>query len=83
MILECSSDLIADPADRDYPEQKLKMIIETCDDGVVMDFNDHDGKWLEVGTTLAKIVEIDDDDNDVPADDDWLWEGFKHVEKKS
>lgn len=58
------------------------MIIETCDDGTVMNFNDHGGKWLNVGTTVGKIVEIDDDNDDVPIDGDWLWEGFKHVEKK-
>mmetsp|Transcript_8472 Transcript_8472/g.12711 ORF Transcript_8472/g.12711 Transcript_8472/m.12711 type:complete len:120 (+) Transcript_8472:139-498(+) len=76
MILECSPDLIADPADREYPEQKLHMFIETCDEGILQDLNDHGGKWLDVGTSLGIIV---DDDEEI--DGDWTWQAYLHDEK--
>ncbi len=76
MILECSPDLIADPADREYPDQKLLMFIETCDEGVVQGLDDYGGEWLDVGSSLGIIV---DDDNEV--DGDWTWQAYIHNEK--
>lgn len=75
MILECSSDLVADPADRDFPDQKLFMFIETCEEGVLKDLNDHGGQWVDVGTPIGIV---DDGDN---VDMDWIWQGYLHDEK--
>uniref|UniRef100_A0A7S2WKY4 Uncharacterized protein n=1 Tax=Eucampia antarctica TaxID=49252 RepID=A0A7S2WKY4_9STRA len=75
MILECSSDLRADPADRVTPDEKLLMFIETCDEGVLKDLNDHGGNWIDVGTSIGIV-----DDGD-PVDGDWLWEAYLHNEE--
>ena len=75
MILECSPDLINDPADRDFPDQKPLMFIETCDEGILKNLNDHGGKWLDVGTHIGII----DDGDDI--DDDWTWQAYLHQEK--
>ena len=76
MILECSSDLIADPADRDYPEQKPLMFIETMDEGNLKNLDDHDGKWIPVGTPIGTV-----DDGDV-LDGDWTWQAYLHSENE-
>mmetsp|Transcript_9220 Transcript_9220/g.11623 ORF Transcript_9220/g.11623 Transcript_9220/m.11623 type:complete len:125 (-) Transcript_9220:590-964(-) len=75
MILECSPDLIHDPADRDFPDQKRLMFIETCDEGILKELNDHEGKWLDVGTPIGVV-----DDGDV-VDKDWIWQAYLHEEK--
>lgn len=74
MILECSEDLVSDPADRDYPDQKLIMIVETCDEGLVRNLNTHNGEWINIGTEVGIV---DDDD---PIDDNWTWQAYKHKE---
>ena len=81
MVLECSSNLVADPADRDHPDQKLLMLVETCDEGILKKLDDHGGEWLDVGTPLGIV----DDGDDV--DGDWTWQAYLHdegddVEKK-
>ena len=75
MILECSSNLVKDPADRDFPDQKLLMFVETCEEGTLKDLDDHEGKWLDVGTPIGTI-----DDGDGP-DGDWIWQAYKHEEE--
>ena len=70
MILECSKDLIADPADRKHEEERLHMIIETCDEGNLRNLNDHDGKWIDVGTPLGII------DDGESIDGDWTWQAY-------
>ena len=70
MILECSKDLIADPADRKHEEERLHMIIETCDEGTLQNLNDYDGKWLDVGTPIGNI------DDGESIDGDWTWQAY-------
>jgi pyruvate/2-oxoglutarate dehydrogenase complex dihydrolipoamide acyltransferase (E2) component len=79
MILECSSDLIADKADRKYDDEKLFMFIETCDEGVITNLNDHGGQWLDVGTDIGIIQEEEEDDEE--DDGEWIWQAYLHEEK--
>jgi|EP00979_Chaetoceros_neogracilis_P004895 hypothetical protein len=88
MILECSADLIADPADRDYVDQQLHMIVETCDEGLLKLNNDVLSKmeqsgnsdisketkteWMPIGTQIGVI----DDDEEI--DGDWIWQAYFH-----
>ena len=88
MILECSADLIADPADRDYDDQQLHMIIETCDEGLLKLNSDILSKlkpsesgdisievksdWMPIGTEIGVI----DDDDEI--DGDWIWQAYFH-----
>ncbi len=90
MILQCSSDLIADPADRKYDDEKLLMFIETCDEGIVKSLNMdlvESGTWLDVGTTIGMIDEEEDDDDDNEnmdvneIKDEFLWQAYLHEEK--
>jgi len=83
MVLECSSDLVADPADRAYPDQQLHMLIETCEEGSLgitkkeMEEYVGDGSgssWLSVGTELGVVEDGDD------VDGDWIWQGYLHDE---
>lgn len=68
--VECSSDFIT-PAYRDSPDQKLKMIVETQEEGIVTDLRtDLIGKWLDVGSNLGIV-----DDKD-PLDGDWTWQAY-------
>ena len=75
MILQCSSNLIEDPANRKHVNEQLLMLVETCDEGIIkgLDYSlvdDDDsgsgsgGKWLDVGTTIGFIEEEDDDNDD-------------------
>ncbi len=75
MVLECSPDLIADPADREYDDQKLMMIIETCEDGDLHLKQEviEESQWFDVNTEIGIIV---DDDDEV--DDDWTWQAYFH-----
>lgn len=90
MILECSSDLIADPADRNYESEQLHMLIETCDEGIVMGLDDelvNSGVWLDVGTTIGRIIEEEDDGSDENDDvggkgDEFLWQAYLHDEEE-
>ena len=75
MILECSPDLVNDPADRDFDDQKLLMFVETCEEGILKDLDDHGGKWLGVGTPIGIV-----DDGDA-VDDDLIWQAYLHDEK--
>jgi len=91
MILECSPDLIADPADRISPNHKPLMLIETCDEGhVVWDrerlrllseengngSRDDDNGGDGEWLNVGTVVGVVDDGDDV--DGDWLWEAYLH-----
>eukprot|EP00553_Chaetoceros_curvisetus_P011801 CAMPEP_0204640054 /NCGR_PEP_ID=MMETSP0717-20131115/45385_1 /ASSEMBLY_ACC=CAM_ASM_000666 /TAXON_ID=230516 /ORGANISM="Chaetoceros curvisetus" /LENGTH=133 /DNA_ID=CAMNT_0051660349 /DNA_START=297 /DNA_END=698 /DNA_ORIENTATION=+ len=81
LILECSPDLIADPADRKSDDHRPMMLLETQEEGILQDLNDHNGEWLEVGTVLGSILEDDDDDLDInenDSEDDWTWQAYLH-----
>ena len=81
MILQCSSDLIADPADRNHPDEKLLMFIEGCEEGVVSDLNDYNNEWLDVGTPVGMTVDDDDDDDD-DLNGDWIWQAYRHDDEE-
>ena len=74
VILECSSDLVADPADRSSPDHKPMMLLETLEEGTLEKLNDWRGQWMDVGTEIGVI----DDGDDV--DFDWSWQAYLHDE---
>lgn len=76
LILECSPDLIADPADRKSDNHRPLMLLETQEEGVLEKLNDHGGGWLDVGTVLGEITEEDDEDEI----EDWTWQAYLHEE---
>ena len=85
LVVECSSDFITE-AHRQTPDERVQMILETHDDGVIRWENDKKSKahvddhdltsendfWLPVGTIVGTI-----DDGD-PIDGDWAWQAYKH-----
>ena len=88
MILECSADLVADPADRDYEDQQLHMIIETCEEGFLK-LNSGILSMLEAsqqGDVMAQSktnrmpvgteIGIIDDDDEI--DGEWTWQAYFH-----
>ena len=82
-VLQCSSDLIADRAFRDYDDQMPSMIVETCDDGllkwephIVAEFERNGATdWLDVGTVVGVIDDEDDHEQGDDEEEDWLWQG--------
>ena len=72
VILECSSDLVADPADRPSPNHRPTMLLETLEEGTLEKLKDWKGKWMNVGT---KIGVIDDGEE---MDGDWSWQAYLH-----
>ena len=85
LVVECSSDFVTE-AHRQTPDERVQMILETHDDGVIQwdkndkksktNVDDHDhtseNDWLPVGT---KVGTIDDGDT---IDGDWAWQAYKH-----
>lgn len=70
MILECSPDLVTE-AFRDTPNQKVRMMIDTQDEGVVRGLlEDWEGKMIDVGTPVGVI------DDGEPIDGDWTWQAY-------
>ena len=74
VILECSSDLVADPADRPSPNHRPTMLLETLEEGTLEKLKDWKGKWMKVGTNIGVI----DDGDDI--DGDWSWQAYLHDE---
>lgn len=72
VILECSSDLVADPADRPSPDHRPMMLLETLEEGRLKNLKDWKGKWMKVGTNIGVI----DDGEDI--DGDWAWQAYLH-----
>ena len=81
LVVECSSDFVTE-AHRQTPDERVQMILETHDDGVIQWDNDKKKMmnvdddatvgWLPVGTIVGTI-----DDGD-PIDGDWAWQAYKH-----
>ena len=74
VILECSSDLVADPADRSSPDHKPMMLLESMEEGTLEKLNDWKGQWMDVGTEIGVV----DDGDDI--DFDWSWQAYLHDE---
>lgn len=69
-LVETSPDFVT-PGYRDSPDQKVKIIIETQEEGVVKGLQTNSlGKWLEIHAELGVI-----DDGD-PVDGDWTWQAY-------
>lgn len=74
MIVECSPDLVTE-AFRESPDEKVKMMVDSQDEGVVKNLlENYEGKWLPVETELGII-----DDGD-PIDGDWTWQAYLHTD---
>lgn len=79
MIVECSPDFITE-AFRDTPDQRVQMMIDTQDEGIVQNLLEKfefEGKFLPVGTELGVI-----DDGD-PIDGDWTWQAYLHTDDEN
>ena len=75
-ILECSPDFLT-PGFREEPDQKVSMIIENQEDGVVSKLDtDVLGKWMNVNTAIGVI----DDGDEI--DGDWTWQAYTHNDDK-
>ena len=81
LILQCSSDLVADAADRLSPTHQPLMLIESMEEGTLiwdteMDYNDD--KEMIVGTILGQIVDEGQEEEDDEEDEDWSWQAYLH-----
>ncbi|KAL7472280.1 hypothetical protein ACHAXS_012613 [Conticribra weissflogii] len=81
--LQCSPDLIADPADRVSENHRPIMLLESLEEGtlhwkpeVLEDFGEE--KWYDVGTVLGEIVEDDNNEFDEGNDEEWTWQAYLH-----
>ena len=74
LILQCTADLVADPADRPTPGYKPFMLLESLEEGVLKELDDWQGEWIDVGTVLGVV----DDGDEI--DGDWTWQAYLHDE---
>lgn len=73
LTVECSPDLVTE-AFRDSPDEKIKMMIDTQDEGVIKNLLEDYEKPLPVGTELGII------DDGEPIDGDWTWQAYLHTD---
>lgn len=83
MNLQCSPDIIADPADRVSENHRPIMLLESLEEGtlfwkpeVLQDVGRD--KWYDVGTVLGEIVEDDDNDLEEGSHEEWTWQAYVH-----
>jgi hypothetical protein len=70
-ILQCSSDLVTEGY-RVHQDHEPLMIVEAHDEGKLsLKAGIELDKWYDVGT---EIGEIDDGDDDIDDDGEWLWQ---------
>mmetsp|Transcript_1462 Transcript_1462/g.2015 ORF Transcript_1462/g.2015 Transcript_1462/m.2015 type:complete len:117 (-) Transcript_1462:334-684(-) len=70
-VVECSSDFITE-AYRQYPDERLRMMIDTQEEGTLKGLVADTGDWMDVGTPLGVV-----DDGD-PIDGEWTWQANKY-----
>ena len=80
LILQCSSDLIDDPALRKSEDHMPRMLIETSDEGRLvwkegLENDIEDGKWFAVGEVIGHIVD-DEEDRDDEEENEWTWRAY-------
>lgn len=84
MTVQCSPDMIADPADRVSPDHQQIMLLECMEEGVLHWNADVDtmdkSQMFKVGTVLGKI---DDGYEDDEKDEDWHWQAYLHDSDES
>lgn len=70
LIVECSPDFVTE-AFRESPDQTVKMMIDTQDEGTIKNLlQNHGDKFLPVGTELGVI------DDGEPIDGEWTWQAY-------
>jgi hypothetical protein len=79
LLLQCSPDLIADPAHRKSYCHEPRMLLESLEEGkirwrgdLIISEGDKE-KWYDVGMVIGEIIEDDDDDDAV---DEWTWQAY-------
>eukprot|EP00956_Cyclotella_meneghiniana_P036781 scaffold130514_cov79-Cyclotella_meneghiniana.AAC.3 len=79
MHLQCSADLIADPADRVTPNHQPTMLLECMEEGTLQwnKFTEtiDASQWIEVGTVLGEIIDEGDEEG---VDEEWKWQAYLH-----
>ena len=80
ITVKCSSDLIADPADRITPNHQHIMLLECMEEGTVRWNNNAENlDWIDVGTILGEVTTEDDcDGGGVEEDEEWTWQAYLH-----
>ena len=77
ITVKCSSDLIADPADRITPNHQHIMLLECMEEGTVHWYDEEKLDWIDVGTILGEVT-TDDSDGEVEEDEEWTWQAYLH-----
>jgi len=82
LLLQCSPDLIADPANRKSILHQPRMLLESLEEGKIRWRDDlileeetggKDETWYKVGMVIGEIIEDDDDDDVV---EEWTWQAY-------
>ena len=80
VTLQCSPDLIADPADRKSACHEPRMLLESLEEGTVRwkkmsEEDDEESQWYPVGTVIGEIIEDENDDGDGEVEE-WTWQAY-------
>lgn len=91
LILRCSPNLIADPADRlQGSDHEPLMLVEAMEEGVLQwdrqkisndaskGSDDDETEMMDVGALIGTI----DDDGDDDIDEDWTWQAYLHDDEE-
>lgn len=80
LILVCSPDLIADPANRKSEFHEPRMLLESLEEGelrwnmdLITEGGEMDEFWCPVGTVIGEII---DDENDGEVVEEWTWQAY-------
>ena len=87
LVLQCSADLIADPAMRKFNLHMPRMLLESLEEGtvrwkddlIVADDDNNNGeeeKWYDVGTVIGEIIEDDEIEEEEVDVEEWAWQAY-------
>ncbi|KAL7448644.1 hypothetical protein ACHAWC_000799 [Mediolabrus comicus] len=90
LTLQCSPDLIADPADRKSTLHEPRMLLESLEEGIVRwkrmdtstnnnkddDEEEEESQWYPVGTVIGEIIEDENEDGGDGEVEEWTWQAY-------
>mmetsp|Transcript_13526 Transcript_13526/g.24466 ORF Transcript_13526/g.24466 Transcript_13526/m.24466 type:complete len:141 (+) Transcript_13526:89-511(+) len=85
MTVQCSSDMIADPADRVTQDHQQIMLLEIMEEGSIkwnreiIEAMDKRNEWVKVGTIIGEVSDgSEEDEEDGDEIEEWAWQAYLH-----
>mmetsp|Transcript_26198 Transcript_26198/g.56478 ORF Transcript_26198/g.56478 Transcript_26198/m.56478 type:complete len:141 (+) Transcript_26198:43-465(+) len=85
MTVQCSSDMIADPADRVTQDHQQIMLLEIMEEGSIkwnsesVEAMEERNEWVKVGTIIGEVSDgSEEDEEDGVEIEEWAWQAYLH-----